>query len=51
MTVVIVSGIFLVAMVGWIMLRGNGGWQDDTTTSYNGRSYQSARTAKEDRWG
>lgn len=51
MTIVIVSGIFLLAMVGFIFLRKDSNWQDDTTTSYNGRSFSSARTAKEDRWG
>lgn len=51
MITVLVTGIFLLAMVAWIMLRKQSSWQDDTTTSYNGRSYESARTAKEDRWG
>lgn len=50
--IVIISGLILVAMLASIILGGRkSSFQSDTTTSYNGRSYQSARTAKEDRWG
>jgi hypothetical protein len=51
-TIVIISGLILVAMLASIVLGGRkSNFESDTTTSYNGRSYQSARTAKENRWG
>lgn len=51
-TIVIISGLILVAMLVSIILGGRkSNFESDTTTSYNGRSYQSARTAKYNRYG
>lgn len=49
--IVLISGLILVAMLASLFLRRGSSFNSDTTTSYNGRSYESARTAKYDRYG
>jgi hypothetical protein len=51
-TIVLIFGFILLAMLVSIFFGGRkSNFESDTTTSYNGRSYERARTAKYDRYG
>lgn len=47
----IVSGIVLVGMFIVIFSGGKSRDNRNTTTSYNGRSFEAARTSKINKWG
>ncbi len=49
--VLIVSGIVFVGMLIIIFMGGKSRDNRNTTTSYNGRSFEAARTSKINKWG